>query len=615
MSSPVVFILGTPPGRWPARAASLLPSISALPAPVQPYSEFGGVCTDLRGLEALLEQWPAGARALVFVEAPATALAPRLLDDSFDMPRWLADWKEAGRHLLRLIQRHRDRCLVIDADDEDQPTDALPARLGSWLSMPLQGEDLHASALDPLVATMARVACEGDPSVRRLQEELMACCDWPAETRPASGQPSAAQALARLRELHADLRTHRRQLEKATTSLAEARHQSAAVRAERDGLSEQLQLFDKEMGRLSDELDATRGAASALRQLRDEQDALLVQFHAAQEALEQALVKLRAPTPSVAPCRPADDAAVRIKELRPAGPRDERPHREITWHARQIEVLGRTVPSAELRLVEHHGRPGLVVMGANGGAGLLRHWQETGREEDRPYMLLVPSDPGSAAALEALDSADWLALLAAIARIEAELAQSHPKLRPTWGPLAQRLAAQLRALPPRWRHGGVQVTEDQHGADPAWRVDIADVHFGHRHLARLSLHWQPEGAAAGLALICPDAGLEPLLVWPDDERGDVPEHLWLPIGGHAADTTAWRALPLDDRRFALEAARALPRLLANLQPSALPPTPHASHWLALAERVASEAQRLLSHGGSPPVSLVRRVARRMRRAP
>jgi len=549
-------------------------------------------------------------------------LAMRLLDDdTLDVDRWLAAWKEAARLLLRLILRYRDRCLVIDASDKEQPAEALQDHVGRWLGVPVHAIDVPAPHPDALAATIARAAVDRDTGVKRLQDELMACCDWP----PGPVSPPAdlvAPALERLRGLHAELRSLQQSLGQAAEELSDKRSEIATARAACDGLSEQLQIFEKEIGLLSGELEATRGPLSTLHGLQGEHDELAEQLHAVQEALEQALVTLRNSQPAevqpqveaATPRTPLERLPVQIGELRPAGQRDERPHREITWHMRAVDVLGRVVPSAEVRLVEHHGRPGLVIMAPRTDTPLLHGWQETGREDNRPYMLLVPGDPSGTAKLDALDSADWLVLLAISERIESELAQGSAKLQSTWGSLSRRLSAQLRELPARWRHGDVRVVEEHHGAGMAWQLSIADVHFGQRYLARMTMLWQPEGAGAGLALICTGEGAEPLLVWPDDERGDVPEQLWLPFGRHAKSNLAWRALPMEDRRFALEAARALPQVLSRAAPGSFPPVPSAQVWPVLARRVSWEAQRLLSNGGLPPVSLMRRAARRVLRA-
>jgi hypothetical protein len=68
-----------------------------------------------------------------------------------------------------------------------------------------------------------------------------------------------------------------------------------------------------------------------------------------------------------------------------------REERELTVMLRSVQSAARQVPDATVRLVEHHGHPGLAVFAPPGAEPLFAAWQESGREANRSYMLLVPS--------------------------------------------------------------------------------------------------------------------------------------------------------------------------------------------------------------------------------
>jgi hypothetical protein len=111
----------------------------------------------------------------------------------------------------------------------------------------------------------------------------------------------------------------------------------------------------------------------------------------------------------------------------------------------------------------------------------------------------------------------------------------------------------------------------------------------------------------------------PLLSWPDDESGQAPARLKLPLGGHASpeDHERWQRLPAADREFVFALLSIWPAT-ASLTPSELL-KPSGISAAVLAEAAAAlklEAEQALTPatnllGSATLGTLIRRAARHL----
>ena len=154
---------------------------------------------------------------------------------------------------------------------------------------------------------------------------------------------------------------------------------------------------------------------------------------------------------------------------------------------------------------------------------MLTAWRQSGQEDGRPYMLLLPSDTGSRAVFDAMDSTDWLVTLALVSVLERRLTDPVLLLAPHWQQLARRLREQLQEMPRRFRYGSLAVS-------PVGEPGSGVLAFNFGQLPQLTVHWRPFGPQAGLELLCGPDAVPPLPSWPDDESGVVPDRLRLPLG-------------------------------------------------------------------------------------
>jgi hypothetical protein len=426
--------------------------------------------------------------------------------------------------------------------------------------------------------------------LHQVQEEL--------ETTFLRAQQQAATASSRIADLEQRLAEDHAAAERNRHSLQQ---QLAQVLAGAERNQERQLLLDRQRNAELAQLREAVATARQEAQLTTRQMALM------QEALERHDAAAR---------RAALPPALEVDEVILGSPRLQPPHLELALTLRGLRLFGQEIDTLDARLVEHHGHPGLTLLdGPAPGAG-LGAFAEHGRDGDRPYMLLVPTDAPARGALALLGTHDWLVVRGIVVALEQALAQRGDGDATRWRQVARRLQAELDDLPPRLRYDRLDVEPDPAAAG-AFRVRFGHALFGARFLEQIALRWRPAPPAAGtapLALLLPMAADEnpPLAAWPPGEQGNWAAEWALPLGGTvepAARRAAWRSLPAADHALVLALLDALPaavhllaaegRLPAGLQRDAL--VASIARWVAEAEDVED------------PANPLRRIARRLRR--
>ncbi len=317
------------------------------------------------------------------------------------------------------------------------------------------------------------------------------------------------------------------ELRAAQQEAAQAAEELAALRAHADA---QAVAEQQKAGELAAAHSAIDQHIKELRAASEENELMLVQLHQVQEELEHYYLECRRLEGAASTVTSAAQIDLSIDQVQPVTERSTHPHRELTFTLQKVKVGERTLPEARVRLVEHHGHPGLVVFANAQGAQLLTAWRQSGQEDGRPYMLLVPSDAGSAPVFDAMDSTDWLVTLALVSVLERRLTDPVLLLAPHWQQLARRLREQLQEMPRRFRYGSLVVSPVGEPGSGLLAFNFGQVHCGARQLPQLTVHWCPLGPQAGLELLCGPDAVPPLPSWPDDELGVVPDRLRLPLG-------------------------------------------------------------------------------------
>ncbi|MCA3242676.1 MAG: hypothetical protein ING89_15390 [Rubrivivax sp.] len=544
---------------------------------------------------------------------PATPAAP---DASALVGHLLALQKElyAARGAVAAGTERQLAALQDELEHLRSTTSAREADLQARLADAEQVHARQANALEVARADEARVQ-------QALEQERAGC----ASTRLADEQKLAALE-TEAKALRNRAREHERTEQAVKQEMAAALATQTRLRSELDAARAEL---DKTRREHSDTLKAARvkvdrALKDELQQQRLRGDAarhdatrLLSQLHEAQETLEvvdaerrkleqalQAAAKAAprppaSPVPAPKPAPPPPPTIAKEPAAPPAVPGDpsfgelriaavysDPPYLGTDFSLRRVKWAGREAPTAQVRLVEHRGHPGLVVFGGTGSPELLKGWRPTGAEDDRSFQLLMPSDAASASTLATLDADDWRLLLALSSRLEAALQTLPAARRERWIDIAQRLALQLRELPPQLRWSEVTARA---AADGGWVLRLERASWGLRDLPALALHWMPEAGTLALGL---DGARAPLLSWPSNAEGLPPQEHWLPLGKSAPleARELWQRLPLGDKDFAAAVVRRWPAIVAGIRwPSGQEPPglPQAT------DRIGREAAQLL----------------------
>ncbi len=617
-------------------------------------------CVLLDTEDALRSPGPVWARlaSRLGVDLPVTAREPAAPADAL-VCEAVAGMLTAGLHDLRVLHRELlASCelptaevvpaAALDAGGEQHSPSAQlvteflelrrqarNAAAAGKLLEDLQAQAIHDAAAQEAAASQRLAALE-----QRLQQQVLTADEQLARARAdATERESLASAEVQRLGLALDV---------ATGALGSAREQVAELSAQMNALQGAMATRESEtaaeLQRAHQALEAATQAHAlmqteqhGLRQRADagkhEVVALLAQLHEAQEALEVVDARRRAleaserrggPTPppdspksvvttSRRPLSEFDVAEVRLLSMD-----SEPPFLNLGVALRGVKAPGRDIANATVRLVEHHGHPGLVLFADKGGSPLLAAWRQTGVEDGKPYLLLVPSDAACQAIFDAMGSDDWQLTLALIAAIERELLASPGAKHEAWISLARRLREQLLELPRRFRYSELTVQALDGEASGGLALRFGRVHWGTRRASGLTVHWRPGKPDNAIALLRA-AGRAPLLSWPADPEGRPPAQLTLPLGRQAnpADLQQWRRLPLSDREFIVAMLAAWPQAAADKAFAGLAGAPGAAGLSAAAESLRREAVRNLAPAAPSPGlgGLLRRAVRRLRQRP
>lgn len=496
-------VVGMPGGTWAAIGAAVHGALAAAgrAGDAEPWTlaADGG-----NRLEQALRQ--PHQRVVVLVDHPERVLAG--LPPDTPVPRFeeaLAAWVEAARVLLRHVRGWPGRFLMVETDEALASQEGLAALVGSWLASPVVLAPVDTAPVgDALHRLVARefAARDGAPALR-LYEELRAACLEPGAATPPRTVNLAAEAIAQRAALQAPP--------------PEPEPPAAATPESTSSVDETLLL-------------------SQIQQLEQELARQYDRANKLQRSIERAGL--------------ADPKPVRAEGMRMVRVREKAPHRQIEFELARVTHGRRAWPSISVRLVEHGGHPGLVILSTQRRAEALAAWRPDGDEKGRAYMLLVPADAGTRSRLAQLGSDDWNMVMGLAAILRHDMLGCKEKVAPHWQSVAARLQSELEDLPPRLRYDSLGVTR---GPDECLEILLDHVQFGERPLGEVRLRWSP--GAGRLHWLAPKPGhAVPVPGWPADDSGNLLPEMPLPFGAlqPAADTRQrWAAASANTRALYL----------------------------------------------------------------
>jgi hypothetical protein len=490
-------------------------------------------------------------RLVVFVEDPVAALSGWIRDESIPAAKLeaqLQSWCEAARLLLDGLPEGRDRLTLAAIDDVGpDAAAALAAKsLGIVADFPPAATPRQADGPRAGSAALSWSLADtwvADVGADVLFGRLLSACVRPTEPRnrrqlralaPHADVTARVDGVVLLRDVQATLA----ELERL------AGHDAASTSDSRASLRHAVARVARE---------------AELQRDNELLNTLLQQMY---EAIERP-VAAPAPVPkSASPAQPLPAAQahhgfkvhIGDEHLQP-------PHRHLDFVARTRTANG-SVANLAGRLIEHHGRVGLLLF-SDDAALVLARWVETGDEGGRGFMLVIPQDQSGATLIRTSPSPDfrlWTELVDAIRR---SLSSSSPSPRDMfWHGAAGRLLDLLASAGDGLHWGAVQVQAT--GASDV-KVVIDQLTLGAVHAPPLHLRWQQTGPDAGIELVRDDdAGTPWPASWPIDPQGRSSTAWRLPIGPALTPTakrSAWASITPGDRRWLLAIIAAVPEIV------------------------------------------------------
>ena len=452
------------------------------------------------------------ASFLIFVESPRESLA-RLLDGTADPEHLLGQWMHSARAILSLTHRHRTRVKIIVVQEcLNHPADfqnLLRTEMGMESVPPYPVQD-RPSALQQ---ALAELIVSKDPQAGHLYAELLAL-SHPLDPKASCPEERVVDLQEAISEIVALQKTPTlNQHTEENDMLLLQLHQ---VQEELEQTFLQKQQVEKELKQLTGETGALKKQlAESKKELTEENAMLLQQLHQVQEELEHYFLEARRLQKDARSGLLWDQGKLTLGESC-----EEAPHRHLNFSIDRVTLGNRVIRSLSLRLVEHHGKPGILFFGPSGNQPApLNHWKQSGEEGGAPFMLLIPKDREGAEFFVAATTADLLLIREILMHLVTRLLEQGKRTNSHagWSGVAARLIEQIEEAPERLHYDAVTCSLGVKGKGSAHGFIVHHAWFRGRLIPSLSFRWYPK-APLGITIV--RSGAEaPLLSWPVDPKG------------------------------------------------------------------------------------------------
>jgi len=353
-------------------------------------------------------------------------------------------------------------------------------------------------------------------------------------------------------------------------------NQRETLAAERDVLKAKIEKLEKAAGEkesLTKQLqsckDQIKSIEESKKDISEENELMLLQLHQVQEELEHYFLEARRLKKNA---KQHHSEALGIWEYGSFAfgeVREESPHRHLNFTLDETKSRVRIFRNIRLRLLEHHGRPGILLFQPQGDqTSPLHHWQQSGEEGGVPYMILIPQDQAGADFLVAATTSDLLFIRGILRLLRSQLGDDSPNkpLLTPWIRVAGRLLEQIDDLPERLHYDSVscELTSGEKSWDCTFVVSNAWF-LGHG-VAELSANWSSTNYAS---MTLRYSGSEaPLSIWPLDPKGMPERELSIDLSNSASlkDKAArFTAMTKRERAFLHHLVAEFPNFLVHMQ--------------------------------------------------
>ena len=606
------------------------------------------------GSVRLLEYWLAFDPTILFLMVytdPVTALAEAISseapqDDSMD---FLSGWQASTKEMLRIYNRHPERCMLLDYRQFCAAPAALTQlcsqrwglTLDSSAATPLSGMKIP----DPLPCYLAHASLQGHPEIQELQREIESSYTRlpSGETVPADhAAPPLAAVVDEYRSLLATkvrgtqqletLQNQQSLLEASREELADLRQQLKLIKKQEQTLSEENERIFKSEQALQSMLEDSNTDLAGLHQqlnlakeqeknVSEENELLILQLHQVQEELEHYFLQHQQLQQQN---RQMEARWQRMLERQPEytdytditvdqDPADAA-SQKARWKISNLEVAGRCYDRLDFNTVLVHELCGIQLKrdSLDDPAPLLR-WPLTAVSETE--LLLLPAGTMEeilprVETLFELSTADW-DLVNSLQRLMVSALQRHDLELPTGLQASQletaleNLRIRMIKLPPVFRYNKLTLKRSQVNPDyeHLW-LQFEGVSFADRRWPKFEFRFscadvRPDSFGDLPKFEFPQgAGQAPLENWFAESSDDFGPKFELRFNllTSAMDMAVWKRLSSSDQEFVKGLAARLGKIVGDLQLSGAELARPWQQWTSMAEKVG----RLLFTLTTPP---------------
>ena len=513
-----------------------------------------------------------------------------------------AQWQHAAKAVVDARRTSPMRVYAVDAEELRMDLDGFRSvieRLSG--AKGLTPPSLAIGAADPVRMALAHAEWATDRKIRSLVEEIEATCHPLSDS--AAGPVASNNSLPLFEEAWKSWESEhkRRSQDKATVDQlsSEAVSLRDRIKTLQADLAKKEDSFAEYLRQRQAQADTQKKADAALKEAMEENELILLQLHQVQEELECYFLENRklssrpssAPSLSEGPCLEYDDISLGTAVSGGA-------HKHLDFTLENARLSGRHLGRLALRLVEHHGHPGLLVFHAGSPPSApLWNWKESGSEDGRPFMLVVPQDAAGRDYLRAATTSTLALLKGAVAAVAAALTSgdvSPGTKDPFWRGVAQAFLDRCRDIPVRLHYDDVLASQ----AEGAYHFRVQNAWVPGRYLPQLQFQWD----GASLTFSCDHSSGLPLTGWPREQNGDPRQKAIFDLSGSAdrAETRRlWSGLSDSDQSFLLGLVAELPNFAYHLEQKNPDKTLDAVGLRKTAKAMRRRARRLGRSGGFP----------------
>jgi len=467
----------------------------------------------IKSAASLMREIPT-MEVVIFFERPSSLISREVA--AFDGGSLLEAWHVSAKAILGLARRYRSRIQLIDASEAmDDPSSFIqkcPAFTNYQSFFPCQNQE---SPFDPVADAV--------------------CAFW---------LNTNAEALSALEELNAF---------------------SEVVSLESCSSAPESEVANKAIAALGKLQDSPK-IKENLKKAIEENELLLLQLHQVQEELEHYFLEVRRVEQAFKESSTGSQATLKVDAIEVGDREEKAPHRHINFVLREATQFQRSFSKLNLRLVEHHGKPGIVVFGNDQNTTQsLSHWQQHGDEAGRGFMLLVPADKIGKDFLVAATASDLLLVREAVALLAVKIKCHNANLLSThWERVALRFIEALNDLPERLHYDALIARSNGAGSQEEYSFEVTNAWLGGRLINSLSFVWSPQ--TGEIKIYCSHHA-PPLSSWPlNADMSTVREWAvkFLESPRKSENRELWKGLTVLDRFLLEKIVAELPNFIFHL---------------------------------------------------